>query len=34
VYVYRCYAVYVVFVGGRGYAEGMILVDLMSKYVY
>jgi len=31
----RCYAVYVVFVGGRGYAKGMILVDsnVLDMYV-
>ena len=33
--MYRCCAVYVVFIGGRGYAEGMILVDsnVLNMYV-
>jgi hypothetical protein len=33
IYVYGCYAIYIVFIGGRGYAKGMVLIDLMSKYV-
>ena len=34
IYVCRCYTVYIVFVGGRGYAKEMILVDLcLNIYV-
>ena len=32
--MYRCYAVYIVFVGGRGYAKGMILVDSNVPNMY
>ena len=32
-YVYRYYAVYIVFIGGRGYAKG-ILVDLNVPNIY
>jgi len=33
IYVYGCYTVYIVFIKGRGYAKGIVLVDLISKYI-
>ena len=29
-----CYAVYIVFIGGRGYTKGIILIDLNVPNMY
>jgi hypothetical protein len=34
VYIYRYYTVYIVFIKERGYAKGIILINLIFKYIH